>query len=153
MGLPEPTWFRLKLQLDCLPTLLSGLAEGALERRPAPDKWSSREHLAHLARYQNMFLARLQRMVDEDRPVLPRYRAEDDPEWQFWLDQPTGDIFHKLVTDRRELIGRVEQLSDAELTRTAVHSHFGEMTIVQWLEFFLLHEAHHLLAVLQRTRE
>ncbi len=153
MGLPESTRLRLKTQLDCLPTLLAGIAEDALERRPTPDKWSARENLAHLARYQDVFLGRLNRMTTENHPALPRYRAEDDPEWKAWINRSMAEIFEKLQTQRKQLIRQVERLSDGELARTGKHSRLGEMTIVQWLEFFLLHEAHHLLAVLQRTRE
>ena len=153
MGLPESTWLRLKTQLDCLPTVLAGIAEGALERRPSPDKWSARENLAHLARYQKIFLGRLNRMAAEDRPVLPRYRAEDDPEWPQWMDCTESEIFDSLQGQRKELIRQIGKLSDGELARTGTHSRFGEMSITQWVEFFLLHEAHHLLVVMQRTRE
>jgi uncharacterized damage-inducible protein DinB len=153
MGLPESTWLRLKTQLDCLPTLLAGIAEGALERKPSPDKWSARENLAHLARYQKIFLGRLNRMGAEDGPVLLRYRAEDDPEWPLWMDCTESEIFDSLQGQRKELIQKIERLSDGELARTGTHSRFGEMSITQWVEFFLLHEAHHLLIVMQRTRQ
>jgi hypothetical protein len=60
---PESTWLRLRIQLDCLPILLVGITEGALEQRPALEKWSSPENLAHLARYQDMFLGRLNLII------------------------------------------------------------------------------------------
>jgi hypothetical protein len=51
-----------------------------------------------------------------------------------------------------QLVDSVEHLSPAELSRSGVHPQFGALTLVQWLEFFLLHEPHHLLAVMQRVR-
>ena len=39
------------MQLDCLPIILAGAEAGAIDRRPASGKWSARENLAHLARY------------------------------------------------------------------------------------------------------
>jgi hypothetical protein len=84
---------------------------------------------------------------------LPRYRAEDDPEWKSWATRSANEIFESLRAQRAVLIWQIEKLTDDELARTGIHSRFGEMTIVLWLEFFLLHEAHHLLTVLQRTRE
>ena len=151
-GVPETTIARLKCQLDCLPILLDGASSEALDRRPKPGKWSARENLAHLARYEEMFLDRIQRIRSEDRPALPRYRAEDDPRWPQWLAMPTEDILSRLHSLRVELVGAVERLSAAEFSRVGVHSLFGEMTLTEWLEFFLLHEAHHLLAILQRVR-
>jgi hypothetical protein len=44
-------------------------------------------------------------------------------------------------------------LTDEQLARIGMHTRLGELTLLQWLEFFLLHEAHHLLAVLQRAHE
>src|SRR5260370_41930353 len=46
MGLPESTAIRLRTQLDCLPTILAGISEGALDRRPLSENGSSRENLA-----------------------------------------------------------------------------------------------------------
>ena len=153
MPLPETTATRLKTQLNCLPIILAGISDDALNRRPYPDKWSARENLAHLARYHEMFLERIERIRREDRPPLPRYAAETDPEWPGWIALPVSEVLARLRTLRAQMLELVEKLSGAELSRTAIHSRFGEMTLVQWLEFFLLHEAHHLLVVMQRARE
>jgi len=153
MGLPESTAIRLRTQLDCLPAILAGVSEESLNRRPNPEKWSARENLAHLARYHEMFLERIERIRNEDRPLLARYAAEHDPEWPRWAAMPLSEVLARLRALRVELLERVQKLSEAELSRSAVHSRFGEMTLLQWLEFFLLHEAHHLLAVMQRARE
>ena len=153
MALPVPTLFRLKSQLDILPTLVAGAGEGALEKKPSLEKWSARQNLAHLARYHEVFLERLERIVTEDRPSFDRYAAERDAEWPHWNALPASEVLNRMHELRGELIDSVGQLSENELARTGTHSRFGEMTLVQWLEFFLLHEAHHLYAVMQRVRE
>src|SRR5262245_13939614 len=153
MNLPEPTATRLKTQLDCLTVILAGISEESLNRRPNPEKWSARENLAHLARYHQMFMERIERIRQEDRPVLPRYAAEEDPKWPEWSALPVSEVLTRLKTLRAQMLALVQKLSDAELSRIAIHSRLGEMTLIQWLEFFLLHEAHHLLVVMQRVRE
>ena len=153
MELPDFTSQRLKNQLDSLPTILAGIAFDALERKPAPGKWSARENLAHLARYQDVFLSRLSVIENESRPTLRRYRAEEDPEWPSWVNRSATEMMETLHAQRQILLQRVEAMKDQDLARTALHPRFGEMTLLVWLEFFLLHEAHHLLAVLQRSRE
>lgn len=100
-----------------------------------------------------MFLGRIQRILTEERPMLPRFRADDDPDWPAWAGMPIADVLASIRALRQELIERVEKLSDEDLLRTAVHPRFGEMNLIQWLEFFLLHEAHHLYIVMQRLRE
>jgi uncharacterized damage-inducible protein DinB len=153
MRLPDSTALRLRTQLDCLATILAGIPSDALERRATPGKWSARENLAHLARYQEVFISRITCIQSESRPTLPRYRAEDDPEWGAWMSRPAAEIIEALHAGRKILLAQVEGMPDEDLARTAIHPRFGEMTLVQWMEFFLLHEAHHLLAVLQRSRE
>ena len=153
MPLPESTHVRLKTQLDCLPIIVAGISDEALNRRPNADKWSARENLAHLARYHEMFMERIERICNEERPQLTRYSAESDAEWPAWAALPASEVLARLGSLRAQMIARVERLSAAELSRSAIHSRFGEMTLTQWLEFFLLHEAHHLLVVMQRARE
>jgi hypothetical protein len=36
---------------------------------------------------------------------------------------------------------------DTDLDKTGHHPVFGEMNLIQWLNFFLLHEAHHLFTI------
>jgi hypothetical protein len=58
-----------------------------------------------------------------------------------------------LRTLRAELIALVGSLSQAESTRTGLHPTFGELDVAGWLDFFLLHEAHHLYVALVRVGE
>ena len=53
---------------------------------------------------------------------------------------------------RAKLMARLRSLSEQDFQRTGVHPKFGEMSLSLWLEFFLVHEAHHLYAVLQLVR-
>jgi hypothetical protein len=143
---------RLGSQLDSVLFLLSGYTKAALERR-ANGKWSPLNNLAHLARYHEVFLARIEQIVKEDKPQLPRYRAEEDPEWPAWMNLEVVEVVARLQSRRRGLIDTVEKLSPEQLDRIGVHSRYGEMTLELWVEFFLLHEAHHLYVILQRLRE
>ena len=153
MRLSESALARLETQLDSLALVMAGASPQAIERRPSPEKWSARENLAHLARYHEVFGERISRILDDDKPRLPRYRAEEDPQWPAWVDLPTNEILERLKRLRRDLCARVKKLSPEQLERIGVHSRFGEMTLALWIEFFLLHEAHHLYIALQRLRE
>jgi hypothetical protein len=142
---------RLDGQLDALTLVLGRAAPEALETRPRPEEWSARENLAHLARHHAVFLVRLRRLLAEDRPPLGRYRAEEDPEWPAWATLPVGEAVARLRALRSELIAIVRSLSPAEAARTGLHPTLGEMDVAGWVEFFLLHEAHHLYAALVRA--
>ena len=143
---------RLATQLECLQVILGGRDAAAINRRPASGKWSAHENLAHLARIHEITLERIRRILSEERPQLPRYTAEDDPEWPQWTAMRTEDVLRRLSTLRDDLIQLVTRLSPEQLNRVGVHGGLGDMTIPEWIEFFLLHEAHHLYAAMQRAR-
>jgi hypothetical protein len=153
MSVPAPLLERLRVQLDALGFVLARATPAALEARPRPDEWSARENVAHLARHHAVFLARLRRLLAEDRPALGRYRAEDDPDWPDWAALPFDSVLERLRTLRAELIALVRSLPPQECARTGIHPTFGELDVAGWLEFFLLHEAHHLYTALVRLSE
>ncbi len=152
MTLSRSASIRLETQLDALSLVLDRASPDAITRRPASGKWSAHENLAHLGRHHEVFIERVQRILAEDRPRLARYRAEEDPEWPKWAALPTDEVLRRLQALRGDLIEIVKYLSPEQLNRIGVHPAFGEMTIPEWIEFFLLHEAHHLYVMMTRIR-
>ncbi len=150
-AIPPPLLARLEHQLDALDLLLALSSPGALEARPAPGEWSARENLAHLARHQAVFLDRLRRLLEEPCPDLGRYRAEEDPEWPEWERLSAEAAIGRLRALRAELLGRLRALTPGEARRTGRHPTFGELDVRGWLEFLLVHEAHHLYVALFRV--
>lgn len=148
--LPETTRQRLNTQLDSLDLLLLGVTPAALAAHPQADTWSAHENIAHVTRHHHIFLGRLRRILAEDRPHLGRYSAEDDPEWPSWAGASTEELLARLRSLRTEIVKLVDQLEDEELKRIGVHPVFGDMNVLQWLEFFLLHESHHYYLVMLR---
>ena len=150
--LPETTRLRLRTQLDVLPLLLAGADPAAADRQPAAGKWSARENLAHLGRYHEVTAERLRRIAADEDPPLSRYRAEDDAEWPRWSALPLQGVLDAMAARRAELIAQVAALSPAELARRGVHPLLGPLAVPLLLEFFLLHEAHHLYVAMPLLR-
>ena len=153
MSLPQSLRVRLETQLDALDAVLAGATAEQIGRRPASGDWSARENLVHLARHATVFLERLDRILREESPRLGRYRAEDDPEWPAWASLSIDEAVRRLRDVRRELIAWATALTPEQVARTGLHPAFGAMTIPGWLEFFLLHEAHHLYEAMGRIAE
>ena len=151
--LAESTLLRLEHQLDVIPLLLNDATSEALMYLPASGKWSAHENLAHLARHHSVFLERLHRILAEKAPPLGRYRAEEDSAWPEWSGLPTEEVLSRLTMLRSEIVRTIRGLSDTEVSRTGIHPLFGEMDIPRLVEFFLLHEAHHLYIVMIRLGE
>jgi hypothetical protein len=151
--LSKSTLLRLETQIEILPMLVSGATPEALRSRTVSGKWSAHENLAHLARHHAVLLERLTLILSENAPKLNRYRAEDDLQWPDWSRLPTEEVISRLRSLRLELIRLIKGLSETEASRIGIHPLFGEMDIARWLEFFLLHEAHHLYLVMVRLGE
>ena len=151
--LKELTAVRLRDQLTSLDTFVANKTAEDWNRQPASGKWSARENLAHLCRYHEVFMERLGRILGEDRPQFGRYRAEDDEQWPAWSCLQVDLLGARIRQLRQEVLRKVSSLSADQLARTGIHPVLGEMDVPLWLEFFLLHEAHHLYAILFRLRE
>jgi uncharacterized damage-inducible protein DinB len=137
---------------DFLDEALRGVPVEKILEPPASGKWSANENLAHLGRYHEIFLERIDRILKETNPVFERYRAEEDPQWEQWRTLGYKELAGKLAGLREMLMARLKSLAPEEWERTGAHSKFGEMSLALWLEFFLVHEAHHLYVVLQLVR-
>lgn len=142
-----PVSDRLKTQYQALAEIIRGLNEEQLTSHPIPGKWSILENIAHLARYQVVFIERLKRMLSEESPGFEAYQAEKDPEFEKWLSKNSIMLEEEIAVDRKSINSLLTSLSAEQLQRTGVHPKFGKLTILTWTEFFLLHEAHHLFTI------
>lgn len=144
---------RCETQLrDFLDEALKGVPEEKILDPPTSGKWSANENLAHLGRYHEIFLERIERILKEKNPTFGRYRAEEDGQWEAWRSLSYKEVAAKLASRREMLIARLKSLTVEDYGRSGTHSKFGEMALALWLEFFLVHEAHHLYVVLQLVR-
>jgi len=152
-ALPAATLRRLETQLQALSIILGDATPEEIDTRPPSGQWSARENLAHLARHHEVMLERLRRILAEKAPLLERYRAEDDPGWPQWSGRSTSDILKAVPRLRTRLVARVRSLSRAQAARVGGHSRMGPMTVRLWIEFFLVHEAHHLYVIFGRLAD
>ena len=148
--LSEATLTRLRTELDLIPQLLAGASTASITARSPSGQWSAHENLAHLARHHQVFLERMHRILNESEPELDQYRAESDASWPEWSSLSTGEVLGRLHSLRQEITASVVGLTDVELGRAGIHPLFGKMSLARWLEFFLLHEAHHLYIIMIR---
>lgn len=143
---------RLKTQHEVIEVLVYGLSDEELRLRPIPDKWSIHENIAHLTCYQPRVLARTKKILNEDNPSFQSYITEDDLEFPKFLAMTIDQLLFNLKQNREEIFGLVSNLSNEQLRRTGTHSKFGKMNLIEWTEFFLLHEAHHIYVVFKLIR-
>ena len=152
-SLPLSTQVRLDQQLDTLFIFTDPLSDSLLQKQVLEGKWTVLEHMAHLARYQEHFIQRLDRIMLEELPGLPAYNAEKDFGWRIWKTADRTTVSQHLKETRNTLIALAKDFSPKQLKRQGYHPRFGAMDVGQWIEFFLLHEAHHLYTIFRLRQE
>ena len=144
---------RLRTQHLSLSALIAGLSDERLARYPQPGKWSIKDQMAHLTKYQLVFIERMHTLLSIHEPVFEAYRAENDPEFPRWLSKGAHQLIEELNKDRIILTSLLTKMRDPELKRVGVHQKFGKLTVLDWTEFFLLHEAHHLFTIFRLAHD
>jgi hypothetical protein len=144
---------RLTHQLSSFRAWIADADPRDLQWTPPSGKWSALLNLAHVGRHHEVMLERITRVLREDAPVFPRYDEAEDPAWERWTALTVPQVWSALDERRDALVGAVAPLLPEQLARAGVHARFGPMDVRRWLEFFLLHEAHHLYVVLQRLAD
>jgi uncharacterized damage-inducible protein DinB len=152
MVLSEVTLNRLRSQHELIQVFISGMSEAELKSRPIPEKWSVHENIAHLACYQLRVINRTGRILSEDNPTFESYVPEEDPEFPKFLAMTVDQLLANQNEKRSEIVNLISNLTNAQLERIGNHPKFGKMTITEWTEFFLLHEAHHIYTIFKLIR-
>lgn len=138
---------RLNSQPEDLIQIISKIQPDKLEKEIQPGKWSIKANIAHLVRYQQESIQRFHWILTEWEPAIKRYVAEDDEEFPSVLSLPADVLVMHLKEDRKQFHNLLNSLSDKQLSRIGTHPVLGRLTLTEWVEFFLLHEAHHMMTI------
>jgi uncharacterized damage-inducible protein DinB len=138
---------RLNFQHDAIDEMLVHTPPEKISKEIQAGKWSIQENIAHLSRYQEIFIERIHLILTGKLPAFARYSAEEDPEFANTRIKSYPDLMQDLKKNRQEIIGLLRTLPDQELKKTGSHPVMGSLELTEWIEFFLLHEAHHMMTI------
>lgn len=153
MQIPSSLSTRLQYQHKSLVDMIDGLSEEQVRRQVNPGKWSIFENIVHLQTYQHTFTKRVRQILEGNTPSFERYTAESDPLFLDNCHKTFREVMQDFIALRKEISGGILSLPETDHAKKGVHPAFGEMTLLQWINFFLLHEAHHLFAVFKMAAE
>jgi len=151
--MPSSISTRLQYQHKSLLDIIDGLTDEQVRRQIIPGKWSIFENIVHLQTYQHTFIKRVRQILDENNPSFSRYTAEADPLFLDNCGRSTREIMQDLLTTRKVMAADMLSFKESDLVKTGQHPAFGQLNLLQWLNFFLLHEAHHLFTVFKLSAE
>jgi hypothetical protein len=99
-----------------------------------------------------VFIGRVHQVLKGDTPVFSAYRADDEADFIEARKLPLEDLLSKLNGNRRQILELITNLPDDQLSLKGTHLKYGTLTIPEWTEFFLLHEAHHLFTMFRLAK-
>ena len=137
--------------------VLAGATKEELDASPAaPDDWTARMVVHHLADSEMMSAMRLRRLIADEHPVIEGY---DEPRFArrlFYDDRPIEPALAALAAARTTTLQILERLTDAQWTREGVHTESGRYGVDDWLGIYAAHAHDHAeqigRAVAQRRR-
>ena len=141
-------------QLEATPEILRGLMRQLTEEdarwKPAPDRFSVAEVLAHLSHCETTAALRLDRFMNEERPEF----EPDDA--QFHLDlyrnADPKDSFDHFEEQRESNIEFLRNLPEGAVERRAIHKEAGEITMAQMLHEWAMHDLGHIRQIAELVR-
>jgi hypothetical protein len=121
-----------------------GNAEEICTRRPGPDVWSIREHIAHFYDAQETLDDRIDRMLTDDDPDLTVLSIFELASQEELHPARTADMLAAFGRKRASCVARLEALPLHDLWRTGRHAEFGRITILRQANYMACHEQTHL---------
>ena len=133
------------------PKQLTALANSAsadkLRTRPAPDKWSVAELLAHLAEAEVTAFWRYRQMLEHDGCPLPPYGQELWARLGDYGSRAPKDSLQLFCLLRTANLEMFERLTPQEWKRHGIHAERGEMTVRDLAVQIAGHDINHLAQI------
>lgn len=153
MELPEATKIRLRTQHLTLEGIIDNLSEQETEMDLLSDKWTIKQQMAHLVRYQDIFYERIQTIMTNFNAVFSPYVADEDEKFMVISRLSISQLL-KSLNEKRDIINTFYfGLNSGELSRKGRHTQLGYFSIALWAEFFLLHEGHHIYSIFRMSNQ
>ncbi len=141
--------------LDATPSILRGLMSDLSDEdarwKPAPDRFSVGEVLAHLSHSEgHCYRARLDRFMAEERPEFEPDDAQSHLE--LYRNADPEDSFDHFEDQRITTVELLRTLPDEAGSRKALHRVAGEITLANMLHEMALHDLGHIRQIAEIVR-
>ena len=141
--------------LEETPAILRGLmrelSEDDARWKPAPDRFSVAEVLAHLSHSEgHCYRLRVDRFLSEDMPEF----ASDDAQMylDLYKDADAEDSFDHFEEQRETNVEFLRTLPRSAGERRAMHQEAGEITLQQMLHEWAMHDLGHIRQIAELVR-
>ena len=135
-----------------LETLLEGVEEETYAWKPAADRWSIAEVLAHLADIEAVYNKRAEQILGGDSPALEKYDTDRASAAREYSRGGGEDNLVRFVEARAGTTALLSMMAPAAGARTARHSELGTITLSEMLHEWAGHDLGHLRQIAELYR-
>ena len=134
---------RFRRGAEVLAVVLTGVYGEEMDFTTAPEKWSIRQIIAHLADSELVGAQRFRQVIAEDKPTLTAF---DQEAWARNLDyarrlpKQSLETFRRVRAENHELLKGVPE---SAFERTGIHTERGPLTLRQLLDGYAGHAESH----------
>jgi DinB family protein len=151
VGSMQPAISLLEKTPKILETMLCDLSGELLHWKPALDRWSISEVLAHISDMEQVFAERSRRIVSEESPALPRYNQAESPTGDYSRGSAGEHLAH-FVRARKASTAFLKGLPASAGERIGIHSELGQFTLVEMLNEWASHDLGHIRQIAEIYR-
>lgn len=138
---------RFRRGAELVAVAITGAAGPELDFKPAPDRWSVRQIVAHLADAESANVVRLRQVISEENPTFFPF---DQNAWaertNYHKRKPSQslDTMRQLRAENYELL---KDLPPETFTRAGTHPRRGPLTLLDLLRLFAEHAENHAVQI------
>lgn len=135
-----------------LEKILGGATADSLHWKPAPDRWSIGEVLAHLVEVEQVFRTRAKRMLEEKDPHLESYDQNAAYAAGKYSSGRAEEHLRQFGHERNLSVRLLRNAPAGSEARTGQHSELGRITLGELLNEWAFHDLGHVKQVAELYR-
>ncbi len=127
-----------------LASLLHGVSDEILRRKPAPEKWSMLEITCHLRDAEQLFVERYGKIANQERPGLRMMNQDELAATLKYNEDDPATALREFRTLRLESVAILGALAHQSWQRIGLHPKRGEFSIAAHVDMHASHDTNHL---------
>lgn len=146
--LPEGARNYLLQGLEATPVIADALMQRATEahydRRPAAERFTLREALAHMADWEPIWIARIEKIQKQDNPTLASHDPDEYAAQHDYAHADVVDCQARFREQRAVLVQTLRRLPETDWALEGYHTEWGKISVEGLATLILGHDAYHL---------
>ena len=123
---------------------VNDLQPNEANRSSKSGEWSVKEVICHLGDADQIYIQRVQKMLQEDEPILKAFKPETLAKENNYNDQEWSNSLRRFVIGRQQLITTFRNLRPGQWYKAGMHQELGRINMFDIVQTIVEHTQNHL---------